>query len=135
MKRIAFIGCSKRKKISPCQAKDLYQGELFKKSLRYCQQEKFDKIYILSAKYGLVSLSDIIQPYEKTLNTFTEDEKKNWSNKVKQQILEKNISGEFWFFCGSNYHKYFEGEKPLFGLSLGYQLNWFNRKLKKGFNL
>ena len=74
MKRIAFIGCSKKKKSSPCIAEKLYQGELFKKSLKYCLQEKFDEIFILSAKYGILSLSDIISPYEKTLNNFSKIE-------------------------------------------------------------
>ena len=138
MKRIAFIGCSKRKKSSPCIAEKLYQGELFKKSLQYCQQEKFDEIYILSAKYGVLSLDEMVSPYEKTLNTFSKSERIEWSDMVKAQLIERKIVGEYYFFCGNNYHEYFVGNKPLLKLSLGFQLQWFSSRLNnkpKGFNL
>jgi hypothetical protein len=109
----------------------MYQGALFLKSLKFAIQEKFDMIFILSAKYGLLELTSIISPYEKTLNTFSKKDLKSWSDMVKTQIEEKKLSGEFWFFCGERYHMFFQGRKPLSGLSLGNQLKWLNQKTKR----
>jgi cytoplasmic iron level regulating protein YaaA (DUF328/UPF0246 family) len=133
MPRIAFISCSKTKLGYPAPACKLYQGTLFKKSLKYCT-DNFDVVYILSAKYGLLELNQIIEPYEETLNNKTKIERKIWSEKVKKQIQEKQIHGVFWFFTGEKYHEFFTGEKPLSGLSLGRCLSWFNHQ-KKGFGL
>lgn len=49
-------------------AKDMYVSDLFKKSLEYARRLNPAKIYILSAKYGLLELDDMIEPYEITLN-------------------------------------------------------------------
>lgn len=124
--RIAFIGCSKRKKNFPCTAKELYEGVLFKKSLRYCL-EHFDKVYILSAKYGLLCLTDKVTFYDKSLNSMSSFERKKWSVMVKSQIKRKGVKGEFWFFCGKNYCSFFKGQKPFEKMSLGYQLAWFKK--------
>ena len=130
MPTIAFIACSKSKNNAPCIAQDMYQGALFKKSLQYCIQEKFDQIYILSAKYGVLSLTDQIEPYELTLNTMNKEERLLWYKMVRRQLHDRKITGEFWFFTGSNYNEHFHGNKPLHGLSIGYMLEWFNLRLK-----
>ncbi len=137
MPRIAFIACSKTKCRTPCTAEQMYQGVLFKKALAYCKP-RFDHVYILSAKYGLLNLTDFISPYEETLNTASIDLQQAWARKVDAQLKERKITGEFWFFTGERYHKFFDGKKPLQGLSLGYQLKWFTNQLQikqKGFGL
>lgn len=131
MKNIAFIACSKTKLGYPAPAHQLYQGALFKKSLKYCLKN-FDEVYILSAKHGLVELTDMLDPYEETLYTKSESERREWSDKVKKQIHKKNIQGRFFFFTGFKYHEFFDGEKPLLGLSIGICLQWFSSKSKKG---
>lgn len=133
--QIAFIACSKRKRRVPDKARKFYQGSLFKKALRYCEA-RFARVYILSGKYGLVELDEIISPYEKTLNRMGLAERKKWAEMVKGQLKEKNISGSFWFFTGMRYCEFFIGEKPLFGLSFGRQLQWFNKQERgEGFGL
>lgn len=110
----------------------MYQGSLFKKSLAYTRAE-FDRVYILSAKYGLLELDQVIQPYEKTLNNMSVKARQEWSDMVKSQMRLEEIhkSHEHWFFTGEKYHEFFEGIKPLQGLSLGRQLQWFNAKLNQ----
>jgi hypothetical protein len=131
MNRIAFIACSKTKSAQSCRAKEFYRGELFKKALRYCSLH-FSCIYILSAKYGLVELDQILSPYEETLNNKSRQQRAIWSNRVKQQMRYKQIEGsEFWFFTGKKYCEFFEGEKPLAGLSLGNQLRFFKDREEK----
>jgi|TARA_Y100000034_G_scaffold133368_1_gene198647 cytoplasmic iron level regulating protein YaaA (DUF328/UPF0246 family) len=133
MLKIAFIACSKTKESFSCEVRQLYQGALFKKALEYCSRH-YDEVYVLSAKHGLLELSDIIAPYEETLNTKTREERMEWTEKVKEQLRDKSINGRLTFFTGENYHEFFVGEKPLQGISMGSQLKWFNEKLKeKGF--
>lgn len=72
---IALIGCVKSKKKNICKAKDMYISPLFRKSLNYASKT-CSNIYILSAKYGLLRMDDIISPYNETLNQKTEHEKR-----------------------------------------------------------
>ena len=65
----------------------MYISDLFKKSLAYAKKHA-DKVFILSAKYGLLTLDEIIYPYEKTLNKMSEYEKKRWAYKVFRQFID-----------------------------------------------
>jgi hypothetical protein len=133
-KKVAFIGCSKKKRSSPCEAREMYRGSLFLKSLEYCMREGF-LVYILSAEYGLLEPSTIITPYEKTMNKMTQQEKKEWSMRVLSRVKENKIEGDFHFFCGKNYHQYFEGVKVFEGLKgIGYQLHYINTLINKSKN-
>ena len=89
MKKIVLISCVKSKLKYPAKAKDLYTSTLFQSNLQYAYQLKPDAIYILSAKYGLLDLDQIIAPYEMTLNTMTEAEKKGWSRRVLDVLQKK----------------------------------------------
>jgi len=68
MARIVLIPCGGIKAAYPTVAACMYQGRLFKLILRYAKRLKPNKIFILSAKYGLLSLNLIIKPYQKTLS-------------------------------------------------------------------
>ena len=132
MLSIAFIACSKTKHSAPCTAEQMYQGALFKKALKYCRLH-FDQVYILSAKYGLLSTSQIIEPYEMTLNSMSKSERATWGRKVEAQLQVAGLINPqvLWFFTGKLYHEFFIGNKPLTGLSLGHQLKWFTDRLQK----
>lgn len=52
-KKIGLISCVSKKLNCKTKAKDLYTSPLFKYSLAYARKLNPDKIYILSAKYGL----------------------------------------------------------------------------------
>lgn len=116
--KIAILSCSKKKnplgEVNPIEAKDLYQGNIFKKSYTYAKDFlKLDKIYILSAKYGLLHPSDKISSYDKTLKNFSSKERKEWSEKVLSQMKSENIDlekAEFFFLTGKVYYKEIIGE-------------------------
>jgi hypothetical protein len=67
-KQIVLISCASRKLSQKAKVKDLYVSTLFKLNLKYAQQLEPDNIFILSAKHGLLSLEQEIEPYEQTLN-------------------------------------------------------------------
>lgn len=66
-----------------------------------------DLIFILSAKYHLVRLNDIVEPYNLTLKDFSEKEKKVWSYIVYKKI-KKSKSYKNYFFSRSRLQKIFD---------------------------
>ena len=108
MSRIALISCTSLKEDYDCSAMELYsKSPTFRLAYAFAEIVA-DDIYILSAKYGLVSKDQVLASYNDTLLDKTEDEKKDWSNNVLAQLkytvsLEKD---EFVILAGNNYCKY-----------------------------
>ena len=134
-----FISCVKSKKNKPSKALELYISSLFKYSLSYALSlTKRDKIFILSAKYGLVKLDDIIQPYELTLNNMNKRQRQEWSYKVYKQLVREgiNFDEKAIFLCGKKYRefiirKFTNAEAPLKNLGLGEQLKFYKERLNE----
>jgi len=131
---IVFLSCTKSKNKGEYKAKDLYSSPLFKKSYQYAKSLNPDNIYILSAKYGLLELDDIISDYEETLNSKSDRHIKQWSYNVCKQLESKGVcyNEDIIFLTGENYHKYiklkFRNKKiPLQGLALGQRLQRLNQ--------
>lgn len=131
---IVFLSCTKSKLKGAHLAKDIYSSPLFNKSYQYAQSLKPDKILILSAKYGVLELDDVISDYEETLNSKPDRHIKQWSYNVCKQLESKGISynEEVMFLTGENYHKYIKlkfvnKHIPLQGLSLGRRLQRLNQ--------
>ena len=134
---IVFLSCVKSKQKRQCEAQEMYVSDLFVKSLNYAKSLKPRKIFILSAKYGLLELSDVITPYELTLNSMTERQRKVWAYKVIQQCQAKNIDFDepALFLCGANYRKYVmtkfkNAEAPLKNLGIGRQLKFYKENTR-----
>lgn len=71
MKQIYLISCVKSKQAaSPsCKAEEMYTSPLYRASLSHAlnwADNKYEQVFILSAKYGLLSLDENIDYYEKT---------------------------------------------------------------------
>lgn len=60
MKRIALIACASKKKPYRAKARELYDSDLFRLSLRFAEEMEPDEIYILSAKHGLLHPDQVI---------------------------------------------------------------------------
>lgn len=137
MKKIVLISCVSKKLNHKAKAQDLYVSPLFQKNLRYAKLLNPDKIFILSAEYGLLDLNRKIEPYEKTLNKMSSTEIKEWANSVISQLqkvsdLDKD---DFVFLAGNNYRKFLlshirDYKIPMFGLGIGKQLKWLTKKIK-----
>jgi len=129
MKKIVFISCVKSKKSIPCAAIDFYVSPWFKKARDYAKSLYPDKIYILSAKYGLVDSKHIISPYDETLNNMKSEQRKIWAEKVLAQIKNAgiNFDDNVIFLAGQKYREnlirnFINVEIPLRGLGIGKQL-------------
>ncbi len=110
--------------------RDLYTSTLFKLNLKYAEQLRPDKIYVLSAKHGLLSLNDEIAPYNQTLNEMTASEVKSWAMEVLRQLrcVSEIENTKYIFLAGNRYCKYLlpalkDYAIPLQGLRIGEQLS------------
>ncbi|WP_391559271.1 DUF6884 domain-containing protein [Robertmurraya sp.] len=136
MKRIVLISCVSKKHHHRSKAKDLYTSPLFTMNLQYARSLIPDRIFILSAKHGLVCLDDEIDPYDETLNTKTSKEIKYWATQVLDSLkgeisLERD---EVIFLAGDKYRKYLvpfikNYQIPLKGLTIGKQLQYLKGKV------
>jgi cytoplasmic iron level regulating protein YaaA (DUF328/UPF0246 family) len=136
MQRIVLITCVKKKRDRKCKAEDLYISPFFKKNIAYAKSLNPDKIFILSAKYGLLPLDKEIDTYDLTLNSFKKEELKRWADDTLQQLrLETNLDKDkFIFLAGNKYRKYLlpkikNYEIPFKGLGIGKQLQFLKNKI------
>lgn len=137
MRRIILISCVSKKLSYKTTAKDLYVSTLFKLNYEYALSLNPDKIFILSAKYGLLHLKDEIAPYDETLNTKSTMEISHWAESVLEQ-LRKEVDleeDEVIFLAGEKYRKYLlpyikNYKIPLKGLSIGKQLQFLKEVTK-----
>jgi len=139
MKKIILISCASKKLAYKSKAEDLYISTLFRLSFAYAKKLKPDKIFILSAKYGLLNLNDEIETYNETLNNKPVGDIKIWAEKVVFKLgkiakLQNNI---FIFFAGKKYREYIlpyikNYEIPLKGLRIGEQLKFLKEKIVQG---
>lgn len=132
---IYLISCVNMKEKIPCKAKNLYISPLFKKSLLYAKNNKADKIYILSAKYGLLDIDEVVEPYDLTLNQMSKNEIEIWNDKVLSQLKSKtNLSSDnFIILAGKNYYQgllqYINNyHLPLQNLGIGERLSFLEHE-------
>ena len=119
--KIALISCSKLKTDHPCPARELYApSRLFSLSHPYARRNA-DKVYILSAKYGLVEESDMIVPYDLTLADLPEHRQRDWANYVLTQMGERfDLERDtFLILAGRRYYQHLLPHLPHAILPLG----------------
>lgn len=89
MAKIFLISCVKKKLPHSARAKDLYVSPLFRAALQYAQNFSPDRMFILSAKYGLVGLDNEIDLYIYiTLKELPMRKRKDWASKLLKALRE-----------------------------------------------
>ncbi len=134
--RVVLISCVSKKLSVTAIAKEMYISPLFKGAYAYAKKINADKIFILSAKYGLLEENDIIEPYNETLNQKKNSEIKCWAKKILVQlslITDLKVD-DFVFLAGERYRRYLIDEIehvsiPLKGMSIGKQLSFYKENL------
>ena len=137
-KTIILISCVSRKLSYKTKAGDLYISTLFRLNLKYAQKLAPSKIFVLSAKYGLVDIDEKIEPYDLTLNSMPYKERKKWAAKVLNQMAGYcNLQEDhFIILAGQKYRQYIipnlaSYKIPMKGLRIGEQLKFLKEKGKK----
>lgn len=135
--QVALISCVSKKSKSKAMAKDMYVSPLFRGAYKYAKSLNVDKIFVLSAKYGLLEETDIIEPYNETLNTKKQTEIQQWADTVIASLSKKvNLQEDvFVFLAGEKYRKHLirnmrHYQIPLEGLSIGKQLAFYKERVQ-----
>jgi cytoplasmic iron level regulating protein YaaA (DUF328/UPF0246 family) len=140
MKSLGLISCTKSKQNYPCKASEMYTAsDLFSKAYSYAVKN-YDFVAILSAKYGLLFPDDKIEPYDLTLNDMNAHQRKEWAervfNQMKSRLTLKNFAKVF-FHAGKKYREYLipklenmgiRCEVPLKHLGIGEQKAWYKER-------
>ena len=135
---IVLISCVGKKKAVKCKAKDLYDSTWFHYGWRYVQSLNPDKIFILSAKHGLVNPNTLIGPYQETLNTKGDKEIQRWAAVVLKALNHKTHlkNDKFVILAGEQYRRHLVSsishyKIPMDGLRIGEQLAWLKQRCSK----
>jgi Family of unknown function (DUF6884) len=83
--RVGLVGCVKTKVPHAAQARDLYSSALFR-GRRAFVESTCDRWFIISAKHGLVSPDEVLEPYEETLNGKSTADKRSWAAAVLREL-------------------------------------------------
>jgi hypothetical protein len=131
MQKVVFISCVKRKKSTPCAAINFYDSSWFKKARDYAKSLNPDRIYILSAKHGLVDAAQEISPYDETLNKMGRAARTAWADKVLDQMERAGIdfNCNAIFLAGQRYrenliHRFPNATVPMENMPIGKQLQF-----------
>jgi hypothetical protein len=131
---VCLIACCKKKRKIPCRADELYTSLLFSKSLQFASQ--FGRpIYVLSARHHLIPISQIIAPYDSSLQSFSKDALIAWSKMVASQINSQLANKTILVLAGSKYlgfTEFCDNEivDPLRRLGIGDRLAWLKANIK-----
>ncbi len=133
--KIVLISCVSKKLNHKARAEELYISSLFKLNMKYALSLNPDKIFILSAKYGLIKLDEEIEPYNETLNEKKDGEIKEWAEEVLKKLAKEADleNDEITFLAGEKYRKHLlpnikNYKIPLKGLGIGKQLEFLKHK-------
>lgn len=137
-KTLVILNCTKSKNRGRWEARKLYdKSAIFRKFKDYCKKYQYDYI-IISAKYGVLFPTSIIEYYDKTLKN------KKDINELAQKLktsLPKIIDkyDKIIVFCSQKYVKAFSfliatsNDKfsfPLKHLRIGERSKWLSKKIK-----
>jgi len=134
--KIVLIACASKKLEEKAKARDIYSSTLFKLNLKYAKSLNPERIFVISAKHGLIDLEQEIEPYDETLNKMKIEDRRLWAEKVLEQ-LKKNLDiekDEIIFLAGKKYREflipYIKNYKvPLMGLGIGKQLKFLKENI------
>lgn len=137
---IGLVACSKTKLRGAAPARELYTSRVFRASLVYAQS-KCDSVYVASAKHGLVSLEEVLEPYELTLATMAAFERALWGARIATELFRRHgaefsVGDPLLALAGASYvepivEAYRQGyqkniavEQPLARLQIGERYAW-----------
>ncbi len=141
MPQILLVACVSKKRKGPTRAADLYISTWFSRARDYAELTTLansdDKWYILSAKHGLLSPHEVIEPYDTSLNKMKAAQRREWAKRVLSQLTEESVPAttSFIVLAGRSYRqplvnwlceRGYSVAVPMVGLRIGQQLKWLS---------
>ena len=133
---ICLVACTSRKGDQPAPAELIYKSPLFSAARSYAKK-RANQWFILSAKHGLLSPNDVIDPYNESLMSKSESQIQRWAKGVhKAFTAHVPPGGRVIFLAGSVYRSQLasrfevEGREtaaPLSALGIGSQVAWLQK--------
>jgi hypothetical protein len=112
--RVALVGCSKEKLERPAPAQAFYTSSLFAAALAYAQASCAE-VYIVSAKYDLLKLDEIVHPYDLKLDELRKAERENWGCRAVSTFQDRKVKPRLVVLAGK-----------LYAEALTYGAHWHN---------
>lgn len=84
---IALISCGKAKLDHAAPAREMYTGNLFRAALADCESRGL-RVFILSAKHGLVGPDDVLEPYDLKLTDLPLKARLDWAQMIGRRLSE-----------------------------------------------
>lgn len=134
-----LIACSAAKAPFPCPARELYRGDLFRKSVDYAEW-KGSPWVVLSALHGVLLPDQIVAPYDTTMSDLGKQERAAWASRVNDALAALGHS-DLVALAGQSYrqpllehprfrHCFPKGlQAPMQGLGIGLQKAWLAREM------
>jgi len=141
MSKVILVACVSKKLDHAAPAAELYRSPWFRKARRYAELTG-GRWSILSAKYGLVTPDEVIEPYDATLRRAPVHERRRWAQRVVEQLtpLIDPAQDEIVVLAGKAYRETMVARLvdlgyvvsvPMEGLGIGQQLRWLNRAIEE----
>lgn len=138
---VALLGCVAQKLDRPAPAAELYTSALFRRRLAWAERYA-DLAFVLSARYHLVELDRVLEPYDASLNTATKEERLAWAATVWSQLHQAVDvpAARFTLLAGKAYITHLRQwlrptaaacETPLHSMGIGQQLQWLKKETEK----
>lgn len=135
---IALVGCSGPKLKQPAPARQLYTSQLFRATLALAEQ-RHDVVYVISAKHELVTLDQVIEPYDLTMSDVAKEWRIVWGLRVWGSILHRHqgVDRKVFVYAGKDYVRPIERagfhqatfHEPLAKMQVGQRLQWLKQQL------
>jgi hypothetical protein len=97
---IGLVACAKSKLDRAAPARELYCSPLFRGSLAYAEQ-RCERVYIVSAKHGLVRPDEVIAPYDETVKRMAQRERQLWGARIVTALLTEHRAGDEYLVLAS----------------------------------
>jgi hypothetical protein len=133
---VCLVACTSRKGDHPAKAEFIYKSPLFSAARNYAEN-RANQWFILSAKHGLLSPDDVIEPYNESLLNKNDSERRVWAERVHQSLLARiPACGQVIFLAGLAYRSHLsplleaEGRQtaaPMSALGIGSQVAWLQK--------
>lgn len=139
MAPLHLIACSAAKAAHPSAARDLYLGDLFRKSVAYAESRGAPWV-VLSARHGVLLPDQFVAPYDTTMARLSKHERVAWASRVNDQLVAIG-NPDLVALAGQSYRTpllelprfrfcFPRGlQTPLEGLGIGRQKAWLAREI------
>ncbi len=138
---IVLIACSASKAAEPVEARKLYLGDLFQKSVAWAESKGLTWA-VISAEHGLVMPDDVIAPYNTRLDTSRKSlpQRQHWAWRIALDLFERYGRAEKVILLAGNAYRETLApelrkrgrpvEEPLEGKGIGQQKQWLMQQMQ-----